>query len=104
MNTPRKEENQSAKSLEGEIMSRIGEFSMEALMLDEQVEHTPWKQGAESTPGRKDIKSWCDHDCVRGRWVQWLALPNSEDLQGECGRSAQKGRIQMADEESGLLD
>lgn len=32
------------QELRRKMMSRIGELSMEALMLVEQVEHTPWKQ------------------------------------------------------------
>lgn len=43
------------KPIRQELRRRNYELSMEALMLDEQVAHTPWEQGAESAPGRKDV-------------------------------------------------
>lgn len=45
------------KPIRQELRRRNYELSMDALMLDEQVAHASWEQGAESTPGRKDVKS-----------------------------------------------
>lgn len=58
---------------------------------------------AKGVPGRKDIESRHGNVCVRGSWGQWLALPESEDLGGECGKSAPSGTgREMLHEGSGL--